>query len=142
MKFCNRCKQDLNNDKFSANKSTKDGLQKYCIECMKAYRREHYQNNKKQYKDRNVKTNTEIINIILKYKSEGCVDCKNRFPGEPWLLEFDHIDNKKYTISNLRNCGSKIKLIEELNKCQVVCVMCHRRRTATRAGWKENRYLI
>lgn len=141
MKLCTRCKENLDFDKFSANKSTKDGLQTNCIECMRKYRREHYHKNKNQYYDRNTKTNAKLTEIILVLKNKGCLDCGVKYPGEPWLIEFDHLQDKQFNISTLRKSGSVTKLRSELEKCEVVCVICHRRRTAKRGGWKENPFV-
>jgi hypothetical protein len=59
-----------------------------------------------------------------------CVDC-----GETDLLvlEFDHLRDKKYNIGEMVNrdftWGS---ILREIEKCEVVCANCHRRRTYTR----------
>ena len=56
----------------------------------------------------------------------GCVKCGNK---DPECLDFHHInsDNKDDNIANIINKGSKIKLWNEILKCEVVCSNCHRK---------------
>jgi hypothetical protein len=54
-------------------------------------------------------------------------------------MEFDHRPNevKEFNISSGRHTKTMPRLLEEIAKCDVVCVLCHRFRTARRAGWSE-----
>lgn len=69
--------------------------------------------------------------ILDKLKSAPCVECGNIFL--PIQMDFDHIKgNKIDKISNMLRDGCEIKLfIEEVKKCENVCVNCHRVRTFT-----------
>lgn len=61
-----------------------------------------------------------------------CVDC-----GETDIivLEFDHLRDKKANVATLMLRSVEWALIiEEIEKCEVVCANCHRRRTAQRAN--------
>lgn len=109
---------------------------------MKKYRNEHYQKNKEAHYDRNNKNKAILRQYVLDIKnSTPCKDCGEIFPGEPWLTEFDHItDGKVRSISEAINYGSKKSLEEEISKCELVCLICHRRRTAKRGGWIDNRH--
>jgi hypothetical protein len=52
------------------------------------------------------------------------------------VLEFDHLSNKTYNVSSLI-IGRSISTIErEIEKCQVLCSNCHRRKTAIEQNWK------
>lgn len=138
MKFCPRCKESLEFIMFSSNPSRKDRLQVYCIECMKLYRKEHYYKNKSQYYDRNNKTNKILADYRDSFKLNAkCSNCGIEYPNEPYLFEFDHLDkeNKLYCVSQLVRKGSLLKLKEEINKCQILCLICHRRKTAKDLGW-------
>lgn len=54
------------------------------------------------------------------------------------LLEFDHTGVKSATVSALIAAGaSASRLDREIARCEIVCVNCHRRRTATRAGHRR-----
>lgn len=65
----------------------------------------------------------------------GCKDCG--FNLHPRALEFDHIsDNKKGNVSNLiRSDYSWQTILEEIQKCEVVCANCHAIRTANRSPY-------
>ena len=52
------------------------------------------------------------------------------------VLEFDHMGEKLATVAALvRSRAGPRRLLEEIERCEVVCANCHRRRTAERAGW-------
>jgi L-lysine 2,3-aminomutase len=60
-----------------------------------------------------------------------CVDCGN---DDPVVLEFDHLRDKTYDISRLMSGWPWSTILAEIEKCEVVCANCHRRRTYARAG--------
>lgn len=142
-KYCKRCDKTLAVVEFTISKSRYDGLQAYCRECMKKYRIEHYQANKKQYYERNNKSRAKAKQYILDIKnSTPCADCGVIYKNEPWLTEFDHLPDfiKISGIAKMVNdYGFGKKLTDELSKCELVCLICHRRRTAERGSWKLNR---
>lgn len=142
-KYCKRCDSTMSVDMFSSNKSRYDGLQPYCRECMKKYRREHYHGNKEQYYDRNKVSQDKARAYVLKIKnSTPCTDCGEIYINEPWLVEFDHLPEhgKKRSISEwIHRYGMTQGLIDEIARCELVCLICHRRRTAARGGWRFDR---
>ena len=62
--------------------------------------------------------------------------CKECGESDPVLLEFDHRDRteKSANVTRLANF-SLAKVKQELLKCDVLCVKCHRIRTAIQLGW-------
>lgn len=64
-----------------------------------------------------------------------CVHCGE---SDPIVLEFDHIDSslKLMTVSRMVSGStySWSKIQEEIDKCQVLCANCHRRKTYTQLG--------
>ncbi len=61
-----------------------------------------------------------------------CTDCKENYPY--WIMEFDHLGNKSFTIGQYRNHTNSLeKVMEEVAKCEVVCANCHKNRTYMRA---------
>lgn len=61
-----------------------------------------------------------------------CTDCGE---GDPLVLEFDHVGegNKITDISRMVSGGWSVPVIkDEIEKCEVCCANCHRRRTLTR----------
>jgi hypothetical protein len=74
------------------------------------------------------------ISIVLERLSEAaCVDCGL---ADPLVLQFDHLRSKTEDIASLVRSGcSAQRLVNELNKCEVRCANCHRRRTAIQGRW-------
>jgi len=142
-KYCTICHTTKSISDFGLNNNKSDKLQAYCKSCMLVIRRKHYDNNKQQYKTRNRKTIKRLKDIVINLKtSSSCKNCGIRYQDEPWLMEFDHLeDNKTAEISYLVKRGSENKLLAEIAKCEIVCVLCHRRRTAKRAGWTKEYFV-
>lgn len=70
--------------------------------------------------------------ISTKAKDKPCADCGGSFPY--WVMDFDHLSNKRFTISKVVRKASitLALLLEEIAKCEVVCANCHRTRTQNR----------
>jgi hypothetical protein len=80
---------------------------------------------------------TDIIKLILVYlHAHPCVDCGQ---GDPVKLEFDHVKGLKTdAICNLIKRGlSWATIYEEIQKCEVRCCNCHRRKTARQFGYRK-----
>lgn len=66
-----------------------------------------------------------------KVQHSVCADCKVSYP--PYVLDFDHLGDKRETIANLVRAAASIEtLLSEIAKCELVCSNCHRIRTWTR----------
>ena len=62
---------------------------------------------------------------------KGCADCG--YNEHPAALQFDHIeDNKVGNVSTMAGSYGFHKILEEIEKCEVVCANCHSVRTARR----------
>ena len=83
-----------------------------------------------------MKRNREYVDRYL--KNHPCVDCKE---SDIIVLEFDHIGDQKIDAISvaIRNCWAISKLQAEIDKCEVRCANCHRRKTAKQFGWYKNR---
>ncbi len=71
-----------------------------------------------------------LRSLLERLKDRPCTDCGERHPK--WAMEFDHLDPtlKKFTISTAAGRGLKeASVLAEIEKCEVVCVLCHRYRT-------------
>lgn len=141
MRTCSRCKQEKPDEQFAERAGRPGRRQSACIDCMRAYRREHYRSNPEPYKARakaRVKKDRFKIRVRVKriMVEMGCADCPER---DPLVLDFDHVrDQKRMDVSRMVTLEMSWESIEEeIKKCEVVCANCHRRRTATRAGWGE-----
>ena len=76
----------------------------------------------------------KISKFILEFKKNGkCLDCGFIGRDFPEVLDFDHLRDKKFNISEYKYFTSGInKVKEEINKCELVCANCHRIRTVKR----------
>ncbi len=66
-----------------------------------------------------------------------CLDCGE---SDPVVLEFDHVRPPKIcAVSRMVSNGSTwADIAAEIAKCELVCVNCHRIRTATTHNWYAN----
>lgn len=142
MKTCNKCSQEKSLDDFRWRNKDRGIKQSYCAECRKVMDRERFKTpdrRKKIYetKKRLQESKKDLVWSFL--VGASCVDCGN---DNPVVLEFDHIESNKYMEISLmmRNLHADSSIIEEIEKCEIVCANCHRIRTATRAGsWRHAR---
>lgn len=130
---CGRCGYDLPAESFNR---LGDGLQWWCRVCFAEYFRErgdtHRQQSKTAKLARRRALRAQVLDHLL---GHPCVECGE---ADPVVLEFDHIVAKTASISRLVSLTAPRKAVEaEIALCEVVCANCHRRRTATRAGWRR-----
>ena|SRR5579863_2121946 len=138
MKVCPRCRMLMPVSKFNRRRS--GGPSAYCTICQRAYCREHYLANSALHnKRRHVRTQESrraLRALVAEYREgKRCVDCGEQ---DKVVLEFDHVRGvKRGEISTMiRNGVTRSAMVDELNKCEIRCANCHRRRTAVQLGWK------
>lgn len=138
LKRCVLCKGYKATTEFNKHNHRKDGLQTQCKECTRKRFRAYYQANTNKHKQETIKRSKRqkennrqfIIDYLSKHP---CVDCGET---DPVVLEFDHMANKSHNISKMVGSGFSINSIErEIDKCQVRCANCHRRKTAKDYNW-------
>lgn len=140
MKKCSRCRKEKPLSEFTKKKSAKDGFNAACKECTRKVTKSHYKDNKKYYLEKASKRNRDLApvlkaHILEHFQANPCVDC-----GETdWrLLEFDHVGEKKYNISEMVKNGYSLKALQrEISECEVRCVKCHRLKTIEQFGWYQ-----
>jgi 5-methylcytosine-specific restriction endonuclease McrA len=99
--------------------------------------RRHYVANRDKViakaKEYSIKTRVRIRAFITAHlKANPCVDCGET---DAIVLEFDHVRDKDFNISDATRKGvSMKKLKDEIAKCEVRCSNCHRRKTYERSG--------
>lgn len=143
MKQCGDCKAMLPLTQFHFKNRARNRRHAWCKECQKAYSRNHYAKNTAQYsayhrrnRARYRRRNREQVYTFLAL--HPCVDCGE---GDPRVLEFDHVRGEKMgDVSDMVRCGVRwARVSEEIDKCEVRCANCHRRRTVNQFKWfKEN----
>src|SRR2546428_7092895 len=141
--LCCMCHERKPVDDFAFRSKATGKRQAHCRKCHAAYRRQHYLANKAEYITREVARvrgyrEENRVQLRAYLEANPCVDC-----GETDLLflEFDHRERslKTANISVLYGRYSWRRVLEEIKKCDVRCVSCHRRRTAKQMGWRKSR---
>lgn len=131
---CARCQARKPAEDFAWRRIAKGQRDTYCRPCRAAYKQEHYAKNKQRYIEaanrRNRLLRTERTEWLVEYfRSHPCVDCGE---ADPVVLDFDHLRDKSFQIGQALNYRKWSLILEEIEKCEVVCSNCHRRRTARR----------
>jgi hypothetical protein len=133
---CYRCGARKAVDEFAWRRKARGQRDSFCRPCRSAYGKEHYAANRQRYIDRaRVLTQRLVLKrtgyLIEYFVAHPCVDCGEM---DPIVLEFDHLRDKRFEISAAIRGRNWQTILDEIEKCEVVCANCHRRRTARRAG--------
>jgi hypothetical protein len=134
MKRCGRCGELKPLAEFAWRRKAKGQRQTYCRPCQAAYTRAHYLANKQTYVDR-ARARKEALReqrtryLLAYFARHPCVDCGET---DPIILEFDHLGGKLFDIGTALPSNSWQSILAEIEKCEVVCANCHRRRTKQR----------
>jgi len=142
-KQCKTCLEYKATDKFQKKQNNLDGLDNICAICKnkssKESKTKYYEKNKKESKERAIKFNNNKIaklqKIVNKIKiNKGCIDCGLK--ENPECLDFDHINDKILNISFMVSRRYKLEqILQEIEKCEIRCANCHRRKTAKEQNW-------
>lgn len=125
-KVCWKCQQRKSLEEFSWENQALGKRQRRCRDCQKTLSKDNYKQKKERYllnaKQRRVENQSKINAYLY---SHPCVEC-----GETDIdvLDFDHLGNKDIAVNKMLGFSSK-RLQDEIDKCQVQCVKCHRRKT-------------
>ena len=133
-KRCSTCKQWKPLEEFNRRSTSKDGRQWSCRDCNSAYHYENLARHMAQIRARKRREITANQRRLLAYFLEHpCTDCGE---ADSVVLEFDHLRDKAANIGRLMT-GTWKRIAAEIEKCEVVCANCHRRRTYARQGaWR------
>lgn len=136
---CSTCRESLPENNFSRDKTSGRGYAYNCKPCHNRYSREKWypKNREKQLQATRISNEKSLERnkqYILDYLiNHSCVDCGE---SDPIVLEFDHVTGtKKFEISKGMSIYTLSRIIEEINKCEIRCANCHRRKTAKDLGW-------
>lgn len=138
-KICTKCKVEKDLHLFPARKMAKDGRASWCRACYKANWEKRYYENHEHYRDshntsRN-KARAQNARKVFEYlANHPCINCGE---SDPIVLEFDHRDknDKIESISNLVFHSSWKIIKNEIEKCDVLCANCHRRKSAVQFNY-------
>jgi hypothetical protein len=138
-KVCVKCLQEKSLEEFPWKNKLRGKRQAICKPCMAERSHRWYQDNKTAH-IKNVRLNAieyknEVGEYVWNYlATHPCVDCGE---ADPVVLEFDHVRDEKFAaISTMIGRGFPLERIkQEIEKCEVRCSNCHRRKTAKDRGW-------
>ncbi len=112
------------------------------IEYNKKYNKGWYQRHKEEVIERRKKNENEIKEWYRDYKRTLC--CMMCGETHPACLQFHHRDRseKSFSVADMaRRPTSKKRIINEIKKCDVLCVNCHAklhwRETHETDSWEE-----
>lgn len=139
-KYCPACKKEKTTSSFARNTRRHDGLQNYCKVCKRKMDSKYYQDNIDERREKIAARNQNTRRVLHEYvweylSSHPCTDCPEK---DPIVLDFDHRRDKVMSISQMVvDTVSLDTLKKEIEKCEVRCANCHRRRTHTVGNhWK------
>lgn len=140
-KTCSRCGyKGLENEFCQGSRQTG-----WCLPCKRKYDVDYYaQMGEKRkfarYEVRQRRVASLRQKIFSYLENQPCVDCGET---DPVVLEFDHRnpEEKEFNLAEAPNhTWERIK--KELEKCDVRCANCHKRKTAKQQSWYKNFRLI
>ncbi len=140
-KICSKCKLLKPIGEYNFKDKSKGTYQCQCKSCTRNNIKNHYTNNKQYYLDKTRKRNSELRKVINEYilnylKNHKCIDCGE---SDPIVLEFDHRDRtqKDMHVSSFLKARMLDKVKSEIEKCDVRCANCHRKKTARQFNWSK-----
>ena len=128
MRRCAKCHRERPEEDFNWKKKNKL-RQAYCRECQNAHHKGYYAKNKLPWKLKERERRKRMSALVNELKRLPCADCGGSFP--PCVMDFDHRDPKlkKQNVALMVHRNSLEVIMEEIEKCDLVCANCHRLRT-------------
>ena len=124
-------------DAFTMKRPATGQRDTYCRPCRAEYGREHYVKNRQRYIEMNGARKRRVrlermVWLVQFLREHPCLDCGE---PDPVVLEFDHLRDKSFSIGQMLAERAWSDVLAEIEKCEVVCSNCHRRRTAKRGNF-------
>lgn len=144
-KICTKCGFEKDLLLFAAKKTSKDGRASWCRACFKLNWEKRYYENHQHYRNSHNASRRKIreqnAQKVFEYLSgHPCVECGE---SDPIVLEFDHRSGveKVECVSMLVLNSSWARVEAEIQKCDVLCANCHRRKSAAEFNYKRHVFL-
>jgi len=141
-RICTGCSRSLPEDNFDLKDRMTGRRRARCRDCVREYSRRHYEANREEYIDRAKESNRALVArkraLVEALRSRPCADCGQTFPS--CAMEFDHRQgrlimgrNSPEAIANrAKDRRPFAVLLAELEKCDILCAVCHAIRTHRR----------
>jgi hypothetical protein len=143
LRTCWACDIEKPMSAFAFDNMRRGTRQRHCRSCHAKSRRAHYLANKPEYIRRAIaqvraRREENRRQMYQYFRTHPCVDCGE---SDVVVLEFDHRDpsDKIRDVASLAATRRWPNVLLEIQKCDVRCVNCHRRRTARQFGWSKLR---
>ena len=124
-KVCNTCKNEKLIEEFSFRNKNENQRHASCKLCYIEIRKKYYNNNKEKTKNKNNRLIERNRNWLVSYKSGKFCYCCDQC--DVAVLDFHHLNNKKFNVVSMIRGYSIESIIEEIKKCVIVCSNCHRK---------------
>jgi len=143
IKVCTICREEKPLAAFTVRIKNKDGHTSRCRACVNAAHKRRYASRPQHYRERlkefNKRLKDDKAEKVFNYlKEHPCVDCGE---SDPVVLEFDHRDltTKRLAIAQMiERRYSWQTIVVEIEKCDVRCANCHRRKTSRQFGHRRS----
>lgn len=142
-KRCTICKRVRLLKFFNKRARSKDGLQTHCTDCNKEKSKAYYGRNKETHKARTAESKAKSIkrnqwHVLIHLSENPCARCGE---DDPVVLEFDHCrgDKEKNIADAVKNGWSLERLQAEMDKCQILCSNCHKKKTSKKGCFYKER---
>lgn len=137
MKTCSLCDVPKDIGCFVKQAKSADGLFPWCDECRRTYRKEKRNEDPQGHKDRTNDRRAARFAWLQELKANiPCADCGQTY--EPYCMDYDHVPGRGEKIKSLSRMASDNTpeeiILEEIKKCDLVCLLCHNKRTYSRFG--------
>lgn len=136
---CIECLQEKDPEEFRWLNKNLDRKIARCKTCDALYRADVYVDKKESFIASNKRQYKKLRDLLNSLKEgKPCADCGKSFPNE--AMDFDHRDpsTKIEKVSAMVYKGSVPLLLSEVEKCDLVCAVCHRIRTKKQQMEKFN----
>ena len=136
---CNSCLEWKDEEEFNWRYMVLGIRHPTCKDCQKVFRKNWYEGDAHERHLKNVKERKVVMRMVAReyvyqyLETHPCVECGEK---DPRVLDFHHLYGKEKAISQLVAEGYSIPSIQaEIDKCDVPCSNCHRKKTMNDRGW-------
>lgn len=132
--ICTKCNLIKSIKSFSKRNNNPRRFSYWCKSCISIYTKNIYHNNIDEKRKKNNSARHKDIEWLRSLKNSPCVDCDIKH--EPQCMDFDHVPERGKKIKNVIRMvldhAPKQTILDEIKKCDIVCLLCHNKRTKKR----------
>lgn len=125
-KECTNCENELTVTSFHRRGN---GYQSWCKECRRKKDQQYHLDNREKRSEQKKVWKRHFSEWYMSLKNGLCADCGESF--HPVCMQWDHLPEftKTSNLSDLYGKKNKKMILEEIQKCELVCSNCHALRT-------------